>query len=50
MEIALQTPPLLVLRGDEPLARGSEVHEPSLKFGGQPDVPKHEPCLGREIG
>jgi hypothetical protein len=50
VEIALQTPSLLVLRGDEPLARRSEVHEPSLELGGEPDVSKHEPGLRREIG
>jgi hypothetical protein len=50
VEIALQTPSLLVLRGDEPLPRCSEVHEPSLELGGEPNVPKHEPGLRREIG
>ena len=49
MQVALEAPALLVLRLDEPLARGTQFVEALLQLGGEADVAHHQSRLVREV-
>ena len=50
VNIALDSPPLVVGGGHDPQARGLQLGQPRAELLGQPDVAQDQTRLGREIG
>jgi len=50
VDVAFEPPALLVLRGDDPLAGRGQLVELHQHLLGEPDVPKDQAGLGREVG